>query len=178
MFKILKRDTGSRARTGIIETPHGIVETPAYVIVGTHGAVRSLEPEDIVATKTQMVISNTYHLWRSLEDDGLESFPGLHAVMGWNGTIMTDSGGFQVFSLGASKKQGIGKTISSEASWGKGESLVRITEAGVYFKADEADPEEHYLDAETSVKIQEQLGGDIVVAFDEPTSPLETHEYT
>src|SRR3989344_2458693 len=87
MFKVLKEDASSRARLGVLETKHGIVETPAYVIVGTHGAVRCLEPEDLPGTKTQLIIANTYHLWRELGDEGLQGFTGLHATMGRQASI-------------------------------------------------------------------------------------------
>src|SRR3989338_1321563 len=104
MFTIIKEDKNSSARTGVIETAHGIVQTPAYVIVGTHATVRCLPPDALLATKTQIVIANTYHLWRTLGEKKLDSFEGLHTRMGWNGAIMTDSGGFQVFSLGFSRE--------------------------------------------------------------------------
>lgn len=180
MFEITAHDSQSRARTGKLTTPHGIVETPSYVVVATDGAIRTLNPEDIPETRTQMVISNTYHLWRSLGEDGLSHFPGLHAVMEWNGSIMTDSGGFQVFSLGYAREHGVSKVIPPGARDGAvptdrpGENLVRVTDSGVYFMDGE---EELYLDAELSIKIQEQLGADIVLAFDECPSPLHGYEY-
>ncbi len=176
MFEILYKDPNSNARLGRITTPHGTVETPSYVIVGTNAVVRCVEPEDLPRTKTQMIIANTYHMWRSLTDIGLEDFPGLHAEMGWNGPIMTDSGGFQVFSHGALRSLGAGK-VSHESidPYGSGESVVNVTDSGVYFMVE---GQEEYLDAELSMKIQEQLGADIIVAFDEPSSPLHDYEYT
>lgn len=187
MFNVLRKDADSRARSGVLETPHGIVETPAYVIVGTNAAVRCLEPEDLPKTKTQMIIANTYHLWRELGDEGLDDYPGLHEVMGWKGPVMTDSGGFQVFSLGflrekekgmrRSKSQMANSESSSNAD-NKEKNLVRITQSGVYFKPDNVDDKEKYLDAELSIRIQEQLGADIIVAFDEPTSPASDYEHT
>ncbi len=195
MFEVRKKDSRSRARTGRITTAHGVVETPSYVIVGTHAEVRTLRPEDLVATKTQMVIANTYHLWRTLGDEGLNGYEGLHAAMGWPGPIMTDSGGFQVFSLGFLYDQNMRRGqngLELEVRGGMKEEpqrrkLVRVTESGVYFhpnlpgelEAEGAEEgEEMYLDAETSIKIQEQLGADIIVAFDEPTAPGQDHEYT
>lgn len=178
MFQIVKKDPNSRARIGRLETPHGIVETPAYVIVGTHAEVRCVRPEDLPDTKTQMIISNTYHLWQDLGDEGLEAYPGVHAALGWQGPVMTDSGGFQVFSLGFLREQGLRRGGDAEPGTGDLEkNLVRITEAGVYFRPTEL-AEEVYLDAETSVKIQEQLGADIIVAFDEPTSPGHDYAHT
>ena len=135
MFEIVAKDKNSRARVGRLNTKHGIVQTPSYVVVATNGYIRTLEPEDIPETKTQMVISNTYHLWRELGDENLESYPGLHSTMGWPGAIMTDSGGFQVFSLGAGREHGVGKVSGEDMSdFKNGESIVRVTEAGVYFK--------------------------------------------
>lgn len=176
MFEIIKE--AGRARLGVLKTPHGIVETPSYVVVATDGRVRALEPSDLPASGTQIVISNTYHLWRTLSEEGLATFPGLHSFMEWSGPIMTDSGGFQVFSLGFRRESGVGKILNKGGKQAENrisENLVRVTESGVYF-ADAG--EEIYLDAELSIKIQEQLGADIVFAFDEPTSPVHDYEYT
>lgn len=174
MFEVTLKDNRSAARVGRLVTPHGIVETPSYVIVATDGHIRTLEPEDIPATKTQIIISNTYHLWRTIGDVGLPDFEGLHSYSGWNGPIMTDSGGFQVFSMGFRRETRVGKVDRGETDGREGENKVRITEDGVYF---EENGEEIYLDAELSMKIQEQLGADIVFAFDECTSPLHDYDY-
>jgi queuine tRNA-ribosyltransferase len=153
-FELEARDKNSGARAGRLKVNDRLVETPAYVIVATNARIRTLVPQDIPKTKTQMVIVNTYHMWRDLGDEGLHDFPGLHEVMQWQGVIMTDSGGFQVFSLNS-----------------------RVTESGVHFYPAGEGEEELYLDAEISIKIQEQLGGDIVVAFDEATSPTAEYDY-
>ena len=177
-FTIIARDEKSRARAGILHTPHGDVETPAYVVVGTHAKVRTLEPADIVASKIQLIIANTYHLWQTLGEDGLAKYEGLHKAMGWNGAIMTDSGGFQVFSMGAAREHGAGKVSSGvlPARDERGsENLVRITEDGVMFTTG---GKRHWLDAEKSIRIQQQLGADIIFAFDEPSSPHHDHAYT
>ena len=193
-FQIIARDTQTRARVGILETPHDAVETPAYVVVGTHAKVRTLEPTDLVTAKIQLIIANTYHLWQTLGEEGLVAFPGLHEVMGWNGPLMTDSGGFQVFSMGAAREHGVSKVaakkkekFASEYSSilenvgmpHLGESaergLVKITEDGVMFVVD---GKRHWLDAEKSIRIQQQLGADIIFAFDEPSSPHHDHAYT
>src|SRR3989338_8727517 len=176
-FTIIARDEKSRARAGILHTPHGDVETPAYVVVGTHAKVRTLEPADIVASKIQLIIANTYHLWQTLGEDGLAKYEGLHKAMGWNGAIMTDSGGFQVFSMGAAREHGAGKVSSGvlPARDERGsENLVRITEDGVMFTTG---GKRHWLDAEKSIRIQQQLGADIIFAFDEPSSPHHDHAY-
>ena len=177
-FTVIARDKKSRARAGILHTPHGDVETPAYVVVGTHAKVRTLEPADIVASKIQLIIANTYHLWQTLGEDGLAKYEGLHKAMGWNGAIMTDSGGFQVFSIGAAREHGAGKVSSGvlPARDERGsENLVRITEDGVMFTTG---GKRHWLDAEKSIRIQQQLGADIIFAFDEPSSPHHDHAYT
>lgn len=179
-FEVLTTDPHSRARRGRMETPHGAVETPSYVIVGTHAEVRTLRPEDLSRAKIQMIIANTYHLWRDLGDDGLHSYPGIHEAMRWKGPVMTDSGGFQVFSYGFLREFGMrmGKKKEDIEKGPVAENLVRITDAGVHFKPDGEGSEEAYLDAELSMLIQEELGADIVVAFDEPTSPAADYDYT
>lgn len=179
MFEIVKKDPDSGARIGVLKTAHSEVFTPAYVMVGTHGAIKTLKSEDILTTKTQVVISNTYHLWRGLGEN-LDNFPGLHKYMDWDGTIMTDSGGFQVFSLGFAREHGVSKISDIFPSELRDapktqENLVRITDDGVYFKDEHG---EHFLDAKLSIKLQERLGADIILAFDECTSPLNDYEYT
>ena len=91
MFEIERKDGDSRARTGFLRTEHGAVETPAYVIVGTHAEVRRLKPEDLPFTKTQLIIANTYHLWRTLGEEGLSEYPGLHREMQRLWTMMNTS---------------------------------------------------------------------------------------
>lgn len=175
MFSIIAKDLKSRARVGRLETAHGVVETPAYVIVGTHAEVRAITPADLEKTKTQMIIANTYHLWRTLGDSGLETYEGLHRAMQWNAPIMTDSGGFQVFSFGASREEGTGKVAGARTNeYVFRESTVRITDDGVWFRDRD---EECFLNAEKSIDIQEHLGADIIVAFDECTSPSHGYEY-
>ena len=176
-FDILAQDPKSRARVGRFRAGEVTVETPSYVAVATNGYIRALEPEDISKTGTQMAIANTYHLWRDLGDAGLATYPGLHETMEWqDGLLMTDSGGFQVFSMGASREHGIGKvSVENTGDVRPGESVVRVTDAGVYFSEG---GEEEYLDAELSMRIQEQLGADIVLAFDEPSSPKHDKAYT
>jgi queuine tRNA-ribosyltransferase len=182
MFQVIKKDEETRARYGVLKTAHGFIETPAYTVVGTHAEVRCLRPEDLLPTKTQVIISNTYHLWRTLGDK-IDSFEGLHERMKWPYSIMTDSGGFQVFSLGFAREHGVGKVVNVFPAGmakfdhlpGRDRNMVRITEEGVYFMED---GREIYLDAKKSIGIQEKLGADIVLAFDECTSPLHDHAYT
>lgn len=174
MFKLITQE--GEARLGQIETKSGLIETPSYVVVGTNGYIRTLEPEDIPKTNTQIVISNTFHLWQTLGEEGLNEFPGLHDFMGWNGLIMTDSGGFQVFSFGAARETDSGKVEGKNHRPNRSASQVRVTESGVFFQNEAG--EEVYLDAEISIKIQEQLGADIIFAFDEPSAPNHNHDYT
>ncbi len=180
-FQVLTTDKSSRARLGRLQTAHGAVETPAYVMVGTHAAVRTLAPADLRAAKIQIIIANTYHLWRALGRK-IENFEGLHKKMNWSGPLMTDSGGFQVFSLGFAREHGVGKIANifpsedSRKNINKPEeNLARITDEGVYFKDNN---EELFLDPERSIFIQEKLGADIILAFDECTSPLHDYAYT
>ena len=179
MFKVIKQDQKTSARLGVLETPHGIAETPSYVVVGTHAKVRELDSLELEKTKTQIVIANTYHLWRSLGDDGLKNYAGLHKEMNWNRSLMTDSGGFQVFSLGFARESGVGKisnmTDGTYTTNRSDNNLVRITEEGVYFFEN---GQERFLNAAKSIWIQEKLGADIILAFDEPTSPLHDRKYT
>lgn len=182
MFELIKKDMRTQARLGTLTTKHGTVETPSYVIVGTHAEVRCLTAEDIRSSKTQMIISNTYHLWRTLGKK-LDIFEGLHAKLGWEGVVMTDSGGFQVFSLGFAREHGVGKIASifpNEEALAERRSqpnLVRITDEGVWFR-ETPDGPEFFLDAKLSIAIQEKLGADIILAFDECTSPLHDYAYT
>lgn len=164
-----------------METGHGAIETPAYAIVGTQAAVRCLDAEDLARAKTQLVMVNTYHMWRKLGDVKLAGFPGLHKEMNWNRPLMTDSGGFQVFSLGAAREHNVGKVApigdiaNKKVLRSDGENFVRVTEDGVNFTDN---GEEFYLDAEKSMLIQERLGADIIFSFDECTSPFHDYEYT
>ena len=173
MFEILQKDKDSRARTGIIHTSCGDVETPSYAIVGTHAEVRSVSPNQLLGAKTQLVIANTYHLWRTLGKK-LDSFEGLHKRMKLPHTvIMTDSGGFQVFSLGFGREHGVGKVLGGEKKKAS-ENLTRITEEGVFFTDQDG---EHFLGPKLSMEIQKKLGGDIMFAFDECTSPEHDYAY-
>ncbi|MEK7637937.1 MAG: tRNA guanosine(34) transglycosylase Tgt, partial [Patescibacteria group bacterium] len=167
-----------RARLGILKTPNGIVLTPAYVIVATHAEVRTLKPRDIKATGTQLVIANTYHLWEKSKIKKQNSKSYLEQKLGVQMPTMTDSGGFQVFSLGAAREQGVGKVLKrNQTSKIKGQNYsdVRIIEKGVHFKID---GKKRFISPETSVATQQRLGADIIFAFDECTSPLHPYPYT
>ena len=110
-FKIKKKLKGKLGRAGVLKTPHGVIETPAFVVVGTKATVKSLNPEQVKEAGAQVVLANTYHLYLQPGDEAVKKMGGLNKMMNWSGPSMTDSGGFQVFSLGAAYKKGISKLI-------------------------------------------------------------------
>ena len=142
------------ARRGRLEFPRGVVETPAFMPVGTYGTVKGMLPRDIHAIGAQIILGNTFHLWLRPGTDIIEQHGDLHDFMGWDGPILTDSGGFQVFSLGDMRK---------------------ITEQGVKFQSP-VDGARVFLDPEKSMEIQQKLGADIVMIFDECTPYPATEE--
>jgi len=176
IFEVTDNSLDTNGRLGILTTGHGYLETPAYAIVATHGQVRCLDKVKHCSAGLELVIANTYHLWNMLGESGLDTFGGLHAYLGWCNTIMTDSGGFQVFSYGAGREHASGKIFKKKVGkHGVDISKVNILEDGVYF---EENGIEKFLNPELSINIQERLAGDIIVAFDEPTSPLHDFDYT
>ncbi|NNL67228.1 MAG: tRNA guanosine(34) transglycosylase Tgt [Myxococcales bacterium] len=147
-FRLALEGRSGRARAATFTTPHGNIRTPAFMVVGTNAAVRGLAPDQVRATGTQVVLANTYHLALRPGESLVAKMGGLHTFMGWSGPILTDSGGFQVFSLPEKKK--------------------RASDDGVVFR-NEVDGSEMNLTPERSMEIQEQLGADIIMAFDECT---------
>ena len=144
-YELIHQDTRTRARRGRITTPHGTIETPVFMPVGTQATVKAMKPEDVEATGAEIILGNTYHLYLRPGEDIVREAGGLHKFMNWNRPILTDSGGFQVFSLGKFRK---------------------ITEEGVTFKS-YIDGSKHMMTPETSIDIQNALGADIIMAFDE-----------
>jgi queuine tRNA-ribosyltransferase/7-cyano-7-deazaguanine tRNA-ribosyltransferase len=178
------RDASSRARTGLIRTAHGEIQTPVFMPVGTQATVKALSPEDLRDVGAQIVLANTYHLYLRPGAELIAGFGGLHEFMRWNGPIMTDSGGFQVFSLGSALRDGVGKIgdifpdeDSRRAERSPGEPLTKVDEEGVTFRS-HLDGSLHRLTPLVSIKVQAQLGADFVLAFDECTSPLDDEVYT
>jgi queuine tRNA-ribosyltransferase len=171
MFKILKKDTKTKARLGVLSTPHGDIQTPSYVFVGTYGKIRHLSPQDIKRTKTQLIIANTFHLWgksskeRGFLKNGLGNIP-----------TMTDSGGFQVLSLAFGDKNRVGKFMTGEVKAGSTykRSKIKITQKGVHFNFK---GRKMFLGPELSMEIQSKIGADIIFAFDHITSPLDNYAY-
>ena len=177
-FTIIKKDKKTRARLGLLKTLHGIVKTPSYVMVGTYGQIRNLSPKDIKATKTKIIIANTYHLWDwALQRAPLQSKGALCRRLGLKIPTMTDSGGFQVFSLAFGHNQGVKKIFPNQPA--KARKLerknIKVTEKGVYFLLD---GRKRFLGPQLSIKIQEKLGADIIFAFDELTYLLDNYQYT
>jgi queuine tRNA-ribosyltransferase len=144
-MKLLKTD--GQARRGVLTLAHGSVDTPAFMPVGTYGAVKAVSPEELAATGSQIVLGNTFHLWLRPGLEVIAKFGGLHRFMGWKGPILTDSGGFQVFSLG---------------------ELRKISEEGVQF-ASPINGDRLHLTPEESMRIQQVLDSDIAMVFDECT---------
>lgn len=183
-FIITNKSDGMHARAGILQTPHGEILTPAFVTVGTKGTVKALTPEQIKATGSQVVLANTYHLYLQPGDELVKQAGGFPKMMGWDGPTMTDSGGFQVFSLGVAYGKGISKVTQitdpslmlPERSDEGIEKLAQVGSDGVSFKS-HIDGSIHYLTPERSIEIQHNLGADIIFAFDECTSPTESYEY-
>ncbi|HBD24978.1 MAG: tRNA-guanine(34) transglycosylase [Candidatus Zambryskibacteria bacterium RIFOXYD1_FULL_40_13] len=185
-FDIHKELPNSLGRVGTIHTTHGDIQTPAFVTVGTKGTVKSLTPEQLKETGAQLVIANTYHLYLEPGDEKIKNMGGLHKAMNWHGPLMTDSGGFQVFSLGvAYGKKGISKIshgpdelLLSESKVEEEDKpkIVKIDPNGVMFRS-HSDGSAHYFTPEKSIEIQHNLGADIIFAFDECTSPQESLHY-
>lgn len=180
-FKILKKSKKSRARYGILKTPHGEIETPAFVGVGTQAVIKTLTSEEAKQTNTQLLIANTYHLHLKPGEDIIKKSGGIHKFMNWDRPLMTDSGGFQVFSLGFGRDHGVGKMLKKKSNLtiksGKQPHNVKITEDGVHFRS-VIDGSKLFIGPKESIKIQEKIGGDIILAFDECTSPIANIYYT
>lgn len=184
-FEIHKELQGTLGRVGTIHTPHGDILTPAFVTVGTKGTVKSLTPEQIKETGVQTIIANTYHLYLEPGADTVAKIGGLHKMMNWQGPLMTDSGGFQVFSLGvAYGKGGLSKIAHKkteelqlpEVNDVEQPKIAKIDPNGVTFRAHDSG-DAHYFTPEKSIDIQHKLGADIIFAFDECTSPNESDHY-
>lgn len=150
-FTLRHRDAASAARLGVMQTAHGPVETPVFAPVGTQATVKTLTPAQVRDLGATLILANTYHLYLRPGAELIDRLGGLHRFMAWDGPILTDSGGFQVFSL---------------------ENLRRVSEEGVLFRS-HIDGSEHFLTPEKATEVQELLGADIIMAFDECAPPLD-----
>jgi queuine tRNA-ribosyltransferase len=155
-FSLIKKDNASFARLGKITTDHGEINTPVFMPVGTQATVKTLSPDDLMSIGAQIILSNTYHLFLRPGHELIKEFGGLHRFMGWERPVLTDSGGFQVFSLA---------------------DLRKITEEGVTFQSHIDGGSKHFVTPEYAIEIQEALGADIIMTFDECIPFPATHDY-
>ncbi|MCL1790735.1 MAG: tRNA guanosine(34) transglycosylase Tgt [Peptococcaceae bacterium] len=154
-WELIRKDPASGARAGVLHTPHGCVETPVFMPVGTQATVKGLSPEELEGLGAQIILSNTYHLYLRPGSAVVREAGGLHKFMHWSKPILTDSGGFQVFSLG---------------------DLRKISEEGVAFQS-HLDGSAHFLSPEKAIEVQLDLGADIIMAFDECAPYPSTYDY-
>jgi len=144
-FRLIKTDVTTKARAGELKTPHGLVPTPVFVPVGSQGTVKTLTPHEILALKIPIILANTYHLYLRPGIEVIEGVGGLHKFMGWDGAILTDSGGYQVFSLAP---------------------LRQVSDEGVNFRS-HIDGSQHFFTPELAIKFQEAMSADIIMALDD-----------
>ena len=154
-YEVIKVCKQSGARVGRFTTPHGVIETPVFMPVGTNATVKALTPKNVEDAKASIVLANTYHLYLRPGAELVEKAGGLHNFMNWHKPILTDSGGFQVFSLSKMRK---------------------ITQEGVTFSS-YIDGSRHFMGPEESIAVQNKLGGDIIMAFDECTDGETDYKY-
>ncbi|MFM8454699.1 MAG: tRNA guanosine(34) transglycosylase Tgt, partial [Gammaproteobacteria bacterium] len=175
-FKISHQDPKSKARCGILSTPHGALETPAFIFCATKAALKGVMPEQAEAANTQIILANTYHLMLQPGADLVAQQGGLHKFMGWNGPMLTDSGGFQIFSLGHGS---VAEEIKGKRSHAgnRSKTLLKITEEGAKFRS-YIDGKIHHLTPELAIEIQNKLGADFILVLDECTPFHVSKEYT
>lgn len=179
-FEITHRLPGTLARTGVIRTPHGNIETPAFIVGGTKATVKALTPEQVIAYGGQSILANTYHLMLRPGAEVVAQAGGLGKFMNYSGPTFTDSGGFQVFSLGIAYKKGIdavSHTERGDASLAvhSATQLAKVTDEGAEFRS-HLDGAKLLMTPESSMELQHHIGADIHMAFDELTAPLAPHE--
>ena len=173
-FEVTHKDEKSGARVGRITTPHGVVETPNYIFCGTKASVKNLSPTQMKEAQTDIILANTYHLMIQPKADIVEKMGGLHKFMNWDKPMLTDSGGFQVFSMGHGT---CADEIKGRNTATKKESLLKITEDGAVFRS-YLNGEKLMLNPEISMKLQRQLGADLIMQMDECTAYQVTRDYT
>jgi queuine tRNA-ribosyltransferase len=178
-FTQLHQDKHSRARTGIIHTIHGDIQTPVFMPVGTQATVKSLDQQDLINLDAQIILGNTYHLHLRPGENLIADLGGLHKFMNWDRPILTDSGGFQVFSLGSQKRfntQTLKHISNVTMKQCNNETMVQIDNEGVTFKS-HLDGSTHRFTPESAIEIQHKLGADIIMAFDECTPDNAPEKY-
>ena len=174
---ITARDTGSRARAGILRTAHGDVRTPAFVPLATKATVKAMLPAEVAALGYDIVLGNTFHLFLDPGHERIARLGGLHEFMGWRGPIVTDSGGFQVFSMGHGTVADEIKARPPARPHGRQGRTLAIEERGVRFRS-YLDGSERFMAPETSMAIQAALGSDLALVFDECTPLNVPRDYT
>lgn len=173
-FDITHRDPESRARTGRLETPHGTIETPNFIFCGTKASVKGVTPEQLRAEQTDIILSNTYHLMIQPGADTVAAMGGLHKFMGWDGPMLTDSGGYQIFAMGHGS---VADEVKGRRSTAREKTLLKITEEGATFRS-YTNGEKLFLTPERSIDIQRKLGADLIVQLDECTPFHVDRDYT
>lgn len=178
-FAVVKKQPNTLARAGVIHTPHGDILTPAFIVVGTKATVKALTPEQIAATGAQAVLTNAYHLYLQPGAERIDRAGGVGQFMHWGSPTFSDSGGFQVLSLGVGFKKVITMNANAEekmATSRKSERLAHVNDDGVRFKS-HIDGSSHHFTPERSIQIQHQIGADIMFSFDECTSIAQSYAY-
>jgi queuine tRNA-ribosyltransferase len=182
-FKIVKKSEKSKARLGILKTDHGLVETPAFVPVATQGVVKTLNSDQAKQAGCQLLIANTFHLHNKPGEEIIAQSGGLHKFMNWDRPLMTDSTGFQVFSLGFGSDLKVGKLLKyfpgeneNKIMVGQQPNRVKIMHDGVLFRS-LSDGKDIFIGPKESMRMQAKIGADMIFAFDECTAPLVTYEY-
>src|SRR3954463_9016247 len=173
-FEIQARDPATRARAGTLHTAHGIVRTPAFVPLATKATVKGLEPREVAALGYDMVLGNTFHLFLDPGHELIAQLGGLHEFMRWSGPIITDSGGFQVFSM---SHGGVADEIKGRNTGERHSAILSIEEEGVRFRS-YLDGSERFMGPETSMAVQAALGSDLALVFDECTPFHVDRDYT
>lgn len=173
-FNIVHQSKQNGARLGKLVTPHGVVDTPAFIFCATKAAIKGCSPQTMRDANTQIILSNTYHLMLQPGGELVEKMGGLHRFMGWDGPMLTDSGGFQIFSLGHGS---VANEIKGNRSCTQRPTLSEINEQGARFTS-YLDGSQHILTPEKSIQVQRQLGADLIVVLDECTPFHVDKEYT
>jgi len=174
-WNVEKKLSSSKARIGTLSTPHGIIKTPAFIFCATKAALKTLPADNLIELKTQIILSNTYHLMLQPGGELIAKHGGIHKFMNWKGPILTDSGGFQIFSLGHGSvaNEIKGRSMNNNRT----KSLIKISEEGALFKS-YLDGSKQLLTPEKSIFLQRQIGADLILVFDECTPYHVDKNYT